>query len=98
MHTGNMTREEAVKYMMDNEAISEDGAVAEIERYMVYPAQALSYKTGALKIRELRDKYTKELGSKFSLPAFHEEFLKDGCMPLDIIERSMDEWAKRIDN
>ncbi len=95
MHTGKMTREEAIKYMMENEAISEDGAVAEIERYMVYPAQALSYKTGALKIRELRDKYSKLLGNKFNLAAFHDEFLKDGCMPLDIIERSMDEWAKQ---
>jgi len=98
MHTGKMTREEAIKYMMDNEAISEDGAVAEIERYMVFPAQALSYKTGALKIRELRDKYSKELGTKFSLAAFHKELLKDGCMPLDIMERSMDEWAKGVKN
>ncbi|MDN3657885.1 DUF885 domain-containing protein [Ferruginibacter paludis] len=95
MHTGKMTREEAIQYMMQNEAISEDGAVAEIERYMVYPAQALSYKTGALKIRELRNKYSQQLGDKFSLAAFHDEFLKDGCMPLDIIERSMDEWAKK---
>jgi len=94
MHTGKMTREEAIKYMMDNEAISEDGAVAEIERYMVYPGQALSYKTGALKIRELREKYSKELGNKFSISAFHAEFLKDGCMPLEIMEKSMDVWAK----
>jgi len=94
MHTGKMTREQAIKYMMDNEAISEDGATAEIERYMAYPGQALSYKTGALKIRELREKYSKELGPKFSISAFHAEFLKDGCMPLEIIEKSMDSWAK----
>lgn len=94
MHTGKMTREEAIKYSVDNEPISEDAATAEIERYMVYPGQALSYKIGALKIRELRDRYTKELGSKFSLPAFHAEFLKDGCMPLEIIEKTMDAWAK----
>jgi len=95
MHTGKMTREEAIAYMMENESISEEGAIAEIERYMVYPAQALSYKTGALKIWELREKYSKLLGSKFNLAAFHDEFLKDGCMPLDIIENSMDEWAKK---
>jgi uncharacterized protein (DUF885 family) len=94
MHTGKMTREEAIKYMMENEAISEEGATAEIERYMVYPGQALSYKTGALKIRELREKYSKELGSKFNIAAFHTEFLKDGCMPLEIMEKSMDAWAK----
>ena len=95
IHTGKMTREEAIKYMMQNEAISEDGAMAEIERYMVYPGQALSYKTGALKIWELRNKYSKLLGDKFNLAAFHDEYLKDGCMPLDIIERSMDEWASK---
>ena len=94
MHTGKMTREEAIKYMTDNEAISEEGATAEIERYMAYPAQALSYKTGALKIKELREKYTKQLGNKFKLSAFHDEFLKDGCMPLDIIEKKMDNWEK----
>lgn len=95
MHTGKMTREKAIQYMMQNEAISEDGAVAEIERYMVYPGQALSYKTGALKIKELREKYSKELGDKFNLAAFHDEYLKGGCMPLEIIEKSMDEWAKK---
>jgi uncharacterized protein (DUF885 family) len=90
MHTKGMTREEAIKYMMDNEAISEQGATAEIERYMAIPGQALSYKIGALKIRELRDKYTKQLGNKFNLSDFHDELLKDGVMPLDVMERKMD--------
>ena len=95
MHSGKMTREEAIKYMMDNEAISEEGATAEIERYMAYPAQALSYKTGALKIKELREKYSKQLGNKFKLSDFHDEFLKDGCMPLNLIEKKMDTWAEK---
>jgi uncharacterized protein (DUF885 family) len=95
MHTGKMTREQAITYSMENEAISEEGAAAEIERYMVYPGQALSYKTGALKIRELRNKYSKQLGTKFNLASFHNTFLKDGCMPLDLIENSMDDWAKK---
>ena len=90
-----MTREQAIKYMMDNEAMSEQGATAEIERYMAIPGQALSYKIGALKIRELRTKYEKQLGSKFKLSAFHDEFLKDGCMPLEVIERKMDAWAAK---
>lgn len=93
MHTKNMTREEAIKYMMENEAISEEGAVAEIERYMAIPGQALSYKIGALKIRELRNKYEKDLGTKFNLAAFHDELLKDGIMPLDILEKKMNSWA-----
>jgi uncharacterized protein (DUF885 family) len=95
LHTGKMTREQALRYMMDNEAIGEDAAAAEIERYMVDPGQALCYKIGAIKISELREKYTRSLGSKFNLAAFHSEFLKDGCMPLDILERSMDDWAKK---
>ncbi|GAB2453375.1 hypothetical protein GCM10011375_00290 [Hymenobacter qilianensis] len=93
MHTKNMTREQAIKYMMDNEAISEQGATAEIERYMAIPGQALSYKIGALKIRELRQKYEKQLGGKFKLSAFHDELLKDGVMPLAVLERKMDAWA-----
>jgi uncharacterized protein (DUF885 family) len=95
MHTGKMTREQAIAYSMENEAISKEGAVAEIERYMVYPGQALSYKTGALKIWELRNKYSKLLGDKFNLAAFHTELLKNGCMPLQILENSMDDWASK---
>ena len=93
IHTKNMSREEAIKYMMDNEAISEEGATAEIERYMGIPAQALGYKTGAMKIRELRAKYEKELGAKFKLSAFHTEVLKDGSLPLSVFEAKMDTWA-----
>jgi uncharacterized protein (DUF885 family) len=94
-YTGKMTREEAIQYMMENEAISKEGAIAEIERYMVFPGQALSYKTGALKIRELRNKYSQLLGNKFNLASFHDEYLKNGCMPLDILEHSMDVWANK---
>ncbi|NCI48408.1 DUF885 domain-containing protein [Sediminibacterium roseum] len=95
MHTKNMTREEAIQYMMDNEQISEEGATAEIERYMVIPAQALGYKIGALKIRELRTKYEKQLGDKFKLSSFHDAVLKDGNLPLDVLEKKMDAWAKK---
>lgn len=94
MHTGKMTREEAIKYMTDHEAISTEGATAEIERYMAIPAQALSYKIGALKIKELRAKYEAQNGDKFKLSDFHDEFLKDGCMPLDVLEKKMDKWAE----
>jgi uncharacterized protein (DUF885 family) len=94
MHTKNMTREQAIKYMMDNEAISEEGATAEIERYMAIPGQALSYKIGALKIQELRNKYRQQLGDRFKISEFHNEFLKDGVMPLEIVETKMDAWAR----
>lgn len=93
LHTKGWSREKAIAYMMANEQIDEAGATAEIERYMAIPGQALSYKTGALKIRELRARYEKQLGAKFSIAAFHDEILKDGCMPLDVLEQKMDAWA-----
>jgi uncharacterized protein (DUF885 family) len=96
MHSKNMTREEAIKYMMDNEPLSEEGTIAEIERYMAIPAQALSYKIGALKIREIRERLSKELGTKFKLSDFHDEILKDGNMPLDVMENKMNRWAKSL--
>ncbi|MBW4890837.1 DUF885 domain-containing protein [Mucilaginibacter sp. HMF5004] len=92
IHTKGMTREQAIKYMMDNEQISEQGATAEIERYMGIPGQALGYKIGALKIRELRNKAEKELGTKFSIAAFHNQILKDGSMPLAVLESKIDAW------
>ncbi len=95
IHSKNMSREEAIKYMMDNEAISEQGATAEIERYMAIPGQALSYKTGAMKIAALRKKYEAELGAKFNLAEFHNEVLKDGSLPLAVFETKMDTWASR---
>ena len=96
MHSKNMTREEAIKFMMDNEPLSEEGTIAEIERYMAIPAQALSYKIGALKIKEIRERLTKQLGSKFKLSDFHDELLKDGNMPLDVLEKKMDQWASGL--
>ena len=93
IHTKEMSREEAIKYMMNNEAISDQGATAEIERYMVIPGQALGYKIGALKIKELREKYEKQLGTKFNLAAFHNEVLKDGPLPLSVLETKMNAWA-----
>ncbi len=95
LHSKNMSREQAIQYMMQNEPISEEGAIAEIERYMAIPAQALSYKIGALKIREIRVRLSKEMGSKFSISDFHDEILKDGNMPLDVLESKMNRWAKK---
>ncbi len=96
LHTGKMNREEAIKYMMDNEPISEQVATAEIERYMAMPAQALGYKIGELKILELRDRYKKQLGDKFSIRDFHDTILKGGAMPLTVFENYMDDWAKSV--
>lgn len=94
IHTGKMTREQAIKYFLSNVSYDEAGATAEVERYMALPGQALSYKIGALKIKDLREKYRKSLGSKFNLAKFHDEILSQGCLPLDVLDRKMEVWAK----
>jgi uncharacterized protein (DUF885 family) len=95
LHTKGWTREQAIKYMRDNEPISGQGAVAEIERYMAIPAQALSYKIGQLKIRELRRTAGDELGEKFNVAAFHDEVLKNGNLPLELLEARIVEWIEK---
>ncbi len=96
LHTKNLTREEAIQYMMAHEAAGEQYATMEVERYMAIPGQALGYKIGALKIAELRSKYQQQIGSKFSLATFHDNILKDGCLPLETLEKKMDRWAKSV--
>ena len=95
LHTGQLTREQAIAYMLDNMPASEDDDTSAIERYMAIPGQALAYKIGQLKIRELRARYEKRLGSKFKLSDFHDELLKDGVMPLAVLETKMDAWAAK---
>ncbi len=93
IHTRGMRREEAIRYKTDNEQISEEGATAEIERYMAIPAQALGYKIGALKIRELRNRCQSSLGERFNIAAFHDAILLDGAMPLNVLESKIDAWT-----
>jgi len=95
MHYKGMSREEAIQYMMTHERATEQEAIAEIERYMAIPGQALSYKLGQLTIRAERNKYEQKLGSKFNIASFHEEVLKDGCVPLNILRENMENWAKK---
>jgi uncharacterized protein (DUF885 family) len=92
MHAKGWTREQAIQYSLDNELTSEAAAVAEIERYMAIPGQALSYKIGELKLKELRQRAELELGAKFSISAFHDEILKGGVMPLAVLEKKIDKW------
>jgi uncharacterized protein (DUF885 family) len=80
---------------LDNEPITEANAIQEIERYIVMPGQALSYKIGELKIMEMRRKAEKILGKKFDARAFHDEVLKDGAMPLQIFEAKMNRWIQQ---
>jgi uncharacterized protein (DUF885 family) len=94
MHSKGWTRKQAIQYSLDNEAESEDGITSEIERYMAIPGQALSYKIGQLKIIELRQKATKELGPKFDIKKFHAMILESGVMPLALLEKKMDAWIQ----
>ena len=95
MHWKGWSREKAIEFMMANEPISEEGAIAEIERYMAYTAQSLSYKIGQIKISELRSQSKKRLGNQFSLPQFHDRVLRNGCMPLSILESRINQWQPR---
>jgi uncharacterized protein (DUF885 family) len=95
LHTKGWTREQAIKYMMDHEPLNEQGTVAEIERYMAIPGQALSYKIGQLKISALRHRAEQALGDKFNLGLFHDEVLKYGCLPLDVLDEKIQAWIDR---
>ena len=92
IHSKGWTREQAIQYSLDHEAESEESVIAEIERYMATPGQALSYKIGQLKIRELRTKAETKLGSKFSITAFHNQVLNSGSLPLVLLEEKIDKW------
>ena len=91
-HSKGWTREQVIQYMLANSATSETDAIAEAERYMAIPGQALAYKTGQLKITELRARAEKTLGNRFDIKAFHDEVLKDGSVPLDVLEAKIDRW------
>ncbi|PJJ10556.1 uncharacterized protein (DUF885 family) [Flavobacterium sp. 1] len=92
LHSKGWTREQAIKYSMQNEAESEAGITVEIERYMAIPGQALSYKIGQLKILELRKRAQDKMGAKFDIKKFHEKVLESGVMPLALLEKKIDSW------
>ncbi|KRG62886.1 hypothetical protein ABB26_14490 [Stenotrophomonas humi] len=92
LHSKNWTRQQVLDYMFANSSVSEPDAIAEAERYIAWPGQALAYKTGELKIQELRKRAQEKLGDKFDIREFHAEVLKDGSVPLDVLEEKVDGW------
>jgi len=92
LHSKGWTREQVIDYMLENSAESRTQATAEAERYIAWPGQALAYKIGELKIQSLRTKAEKALGPKFDVREFHAEVLKDGAVPLQILEAKIDRW------
>lgn len=94
MHHKGWTREKAIAYVLENQPVSETEAIQRIERYMVTPAQAVSYKIGELKILALREKAKQQLGDRFDIREFHDQVLKNGSLPLSILERQIDNWIE----
>jgi uncharacterized protein (DUF885 family) len=94
IHAKQWSRQDVLDYMFENSAVAEVRAVAEAERFMAIPGQALAYKVGQLKIRAIRDKAEAALGDEFSVKAFHTEILKDGAMPLSMLEAKVDRWIQ----
>ena len=95
IHYKGWTREQAIQYSLDNEAESEASITSEVERYMVIPGQALSYKIGQLKIMELREKAQSRLKDKFDIKKFHQIVLESGVMPLDLLEKKINTWISK---
>ncbi len=93
LHTKGWSRDQAIAYMLDNSGMGRTDATAEVERYIVWPGQALAYKLGALTIQRLRDKSKASLGAKFDLRAFHEQVLGSGALPLPVLEAKIDHWV-----
>jgi uncharacterized protein (DUF885 family) len=92
IHHKGWTRQQTLDYMLANSPAEMTRAVSEAERFAAIPGQALAYKIGELKIIELRRRAEKALGAKFSVAEFHDEVLKDGAIPLEVLESKIDRW------
>ena len=92
IHAMGWTRQQAIDYMAERTALSRHEIATEVDRYISWPGQALAYKMGELKIRELRARAEKELGTRFDVRAFHDAVLANGSVPLDVLERQIDDW------
>ena len=92
IHSKGWTRDQGIKYMLDNSGLGRTDVTAEVERYIAIPSQATAYKVGSLTIQRLRDKAKAELGSKFDIREFHAQVIGTGALPLQILEQKIDRW------
>jgi uncharacterized protein (DUF885 family) len=95
IHAFGWSRQKAIDYLKGNTGLAESFIESEVDRYIVWPGQALSYKIGELKIKGLRANAQRALGAKFDIRKFHNALLDDGALPLDLLEKRIDEWIKR---
>lgn len=96
MHAKGWTRDEAIQYMADNSALSLHNIRSEVNRYIFWPGQALAYKMGEIKIRELRTMAEEQLGENFDLREFHDVILLSGSIPLSVLEGNVEEWVESV--
>lgn len=94
MHAFGWSRQQAIDFMKENTAKAENDIIVEVDRYIVWPGQALAYKMGEMKIKELRSKATRELGERFDVRKFHNAVLDDGPLPLDLLESRINAWIQ----
>ena len=92
IHHFGWTREQAIRFLAENTALSQHDIASEVDRYIAWPGQALAYKVGELKIRELRQLAEQQLGSEFDIREFHDVLLAEGAVPLDILEANIRQW------
>jgi uncharacterized protein (DUF885 family) len=95
MHSMGWTRQQAIDFFRDNTSKTDQDITVEIDRYIVWPGQALAYKIGQMKIRELRTQAEKELRAKFDVRTFHDTVLEQGAVPLDLLQVHVEEWLKK---
>lgn len=94
MHAMGWSRQEAIDYMLENSALTETNVINEVDRYISWPGQALAYKMGELKIRELRDRAEATLGSEFDVRTFHDVILENGSLPLSLLEEQVNDYIE----